>query len=84
MLSVTSRGNVLSRQTVSRGDVGKGYCRGCFVVTNHYSPPQTDHAFMEPECAVAYRGGDGNSSVFRVAKMFMMIGVKLLVCLAFK
>ena len=51
-------GNVLSRQTLSRGDVDKAIAEAAFVVTNHYSTPQTDHAFMEPECAVAYREGD--------------------------
>ena len=45
--------NVLSRQTLSRGDVDKAIAEAAFVVTNHYSTPQTDHAFMEPECAVA-------------------------------
>ena len=29
------------------------------VVTNHYSVPFTDHAFLEPECAVAEIEGDG-------------------------
>lgn len=51
-------GNVLTRQTLSRGDVDKAIAEAAFVVTNHYSTPQTDHAFMEPECAVAYREGD--------------------------
>ena len=29
------------------------------VVTRHYSTPQTDHAFMEPECAIAVKTEDG-------------------------
>ncbi|WP_251421672.1 selenium-dependent xanthine dehydrogenase [Veillonella agrestimuris] len=52
------KGNLLSHQTLSRGDVDKAIAESAFVVTNHYSTPQTDHAFMEPECAVAYREGD--------------------------
>lgn len=63
-------GNILSYQTLSRGDVDKAIVESAFVVTNHYSTPQTDHAFMEPECAVAYRVGDilhlhsGSQNVF--------------------
>lgn len=63
-------GNILSYQTLSRGDVDKAIAESAFVVTNHYSTPQTDHAFMEPECAVAYRVGDilhlhsGSQNVF--------------------
>lgn len=51
-------GNILSHQTLSRGDVDRVIAESKYVVTNHYSTPQTDHAFMEPECAVAYRDGD--------------------------
>lgn len=29
------------------------------MVTRHYSTPQTDHAFMEPECAIAVKTEDG-------------------------
>ena len=75
-------GNVLSRQTLSRGDVDKAIAEAAFVVTNHYSTPQTDHAFMEPECAVAYREGDVIHYI-PVAKTYMMIAMKYLVCLAF-
>ena len=31
----------------------------CYVVTQHYSTPMTDHAFMEPECAIGIPDGDG-------------------------
>ena len=51
-------GNVLTRQTLSRGDVDKAIAEAAFVVTNHYSTPQTDHAFMDLNVAVAYREGD--------------------------
>ena len=29
------------------------------VLTQHFSTPWTEHAFLEPECAVAYPDGDG-------------------------
>ena len=47
-------GNVLSHQTLSRGDVDKAIAEAAFVVTNHYSTPQTDHAFMEPELSLIH------------------------------
>ncbi len=46
-------GNILFRQDLKRGDVDAAIARAAHVVTRHYSTPQTDHAFMEPECAIA-------------------------------
>ena len=82
LLKLHPEGNILSRQTLSRGDVDKAIAEAAFVVTNHYSTPQTDHAFMEPECAVAYREGDvihlysGSQNVYDDRR-------EVLVCLAF-
>ncbi|MCL1855894.1 MAG: selenium-dependent xanthine dehydrogenase, partial [Clostridia bacterium] len=47
------QGNVLFKQRLSRGDVEDAMSRAAYVVSRHYSTPMTDHAFMEPECAVA-------------------------------
>ncbi len=47
------KGNLLSKQVLKRGDVDKAFAEAAFVVTTHYSTPQTDHACMEPECAIA-------------------------------
>lgn len=52
-------GNVLSEQRVVRGDVETAIANAAHVVTNHYSVPMTDHAFMEPECAIGMPDGDG-------------------------
>ena len=76
-------GNVLSRQTLSRGDVDKAIAEAAFVVTNHYSTPQTDHAFMDQNVPL-HIVRETKFICIQVAKMFMMIGVKLLVCLAFQ
>ncbi|MFV0379292.1 MAG: selenium-dependent xanthine dehydrogenase [Anaerorhabdus sp.] len=46
-------GNLLSHQSISRGNVDEAIKNAKYVVRNHYSVPQTDHAFMEPECAIA-------------------------------
>jgi len=53
------KGNLLSKQQLKRGDVDKAIAEAAYVVTQHYSTPQTDHAFMEPECAIAKPDGDG-------------------------
>ena len=53
------KGNLLTKQQLTRGDVDKAIAQAAFVVTQHYSTPQTDHAFMEPECAIAAPDGDG-------------------------
>ena len=52
-------GNILSVQHLKRGqDVDAVFARSAHVVTQHYSTPFTDHAFMEPECAIAEPDGD--------------------------
>lgn len=56
---VHSDGNILSTEHLVRGDADEVIKNSKYVVTNHYSVPFTDHAFMEPECAVAVPDGDG-------------------------
>jgi len=53
-------GNILSRQILKRGDADVAIFNSKHVVTRHYSLPFTEHAFMEPECAIAVpEGNDG-------------------------
>ena len=52
-------GNLLFEQKLKRGDADEAIKNSKYVVTNHYSVPFTEHAFLEPECAVAYPEGDG-------------------------
>ncbi len=52
-------GNVLSVQHLKRGEpVEDVFAKSAFVVTNHFSTPFTDHAFMEPECAIGVPQGE--------------------------
>ena len=53
------RDNLLSYQSVKRGNADEVIRNSAHVVTNHYSVPFTDHAFLEPECAVAELEGEG-------------------------
>jgi len=62
-------GNLLSETIMKRGDVDKAIAEAKHVVTQHYSTPRQEHAFLEPESALAipmqcgsltvYTGGQG-------------------------
>ncbi|NLV57471.1 MAG: selenium-dependent xanthine dehydrogenase [Clostridiales bacterium] len=56
---IHEKGNILFRQELKRGDVDAAIASAAHVVTHHYSTPMTDHAFMEPECAIAMPDGNG-------------------------
>ena len=51
--------NVLSHEHLVRGNAEEAIKNSRYVVTHRYSTPPTDHAFLEPECAVAVREGGG-------------------------
>ena len=59
--------NILAREHVVRGNADDVLAKSKYVVSRHYSVPFTEHAFMEPECAVAVPGslssGDAGSLV---------------------
>jgi selenium-dependent xanthine dehydrogenase len=60
-------GNLLSLQALRRGNVEKALAEAAHVVTRHYSLPFTEHAFMEPECAVAVpqtQGGEAGLMLY--------------------
>lgn len=52
-------GNILKTEKVKRGNVDEAIKNSKYVVTNHYSTPFTEHAFLEPESALAMPDGDG-------------------------
>ena len=52
-------GNVLRRESLKRGNADAAIKAAKYVVTRKYKTPFTEHAYMEPECAVAVREGDG-------------------------
>ncbi|MBU3805393.1 MAG: selenium-dependent xanthine dehydrogenase [Candidatus Fournierella pullistercoris] len=53
------KGNILTKEVLKRGNVDEIIANAAHVVTGHYSTPMTDHAFMEPECAIAIPEEDG-------------------------
>lgn len=53
------KGNILSHEVLHRGNIDEALANAAHVVSNEFYTPQTDHAFMEPECAVAIPQEDG-------------------------
>lgn len=61
-------GNVLFTQKLCRGDPDAAISNAKYVVTAHYSTPMTDHAFMEPECALAQPTEDGGILLYTASQ----------------
>ena len=53
------RSNVMDHEHISRGDAEAAIASSSIVIDETYTTPFTEHAFMEPECAVAMPEGDG-------------------------
>ncbi|WP_297211646.1 selenium-dependent xanthine dehydrogenase, partial [uncultured Flavonifractor sp.] len=51
---VHSKGNLCQSRHVTRGDAKTALANSKYVVTQSYQTPFTEHAFLEPECAVAF------------------------------
>lgn len=52
-------GNLFAREHLVRGNAEEKLRQSKHVVTAVYHTPPTEHAFLEPECAVAAPDGDG-------------------------
>lgn len=51
---VHSKGNLCQARHVTRGDAKSALEKSKYIVTQTYETPFTEHAFLEPECAVAF------------------------------
>lgn len=56
---VHANGNLLTKEVCRRGNADAAIKKSKYVVSRHYSVPFSDHAFMEPECAIAFPEGEG-------------------------
>ncbi len=61
---VHSKGNIMRKEVLKRGNADEAIKNSKYVVTQHYSTPFNDHAFMEPECAIAMPEGDDGLLLF--------------------
>ncbi len=50
--------NILAHEHLIRGDAEAALAASAHVVSRHYSVPFTEHAFMEPECAIGQPEGE--------------------------
>ncbi len=57
--------NIQAYKHVSRGDADGQIKKAKHVISKHFETPWTEHAFLEPECAVAYI--DDDDDVFVVS-----------------
>lgn len=56
---VHSKGNLCQTRHVVRGDAVKALAESKYTVTDSFKTPFTEHAFLEPECAIAFPYKDG-------------------------
>ena len=56
---VHASGNLLAHKHASRGNADAAIEKSRYVLTEKFSTPYTEHAFLEPECSVAMPYEDG-------------------------
>ena len=56
---VHKSGNLLTHKHIQRGNPAEAIAKAPYTITQRFYTPWTEHAFLEPECAVAYPDGDG-------------------------
>lgn len=56
---IHSSGNILAHEHLVRGNADEVIANSKYKVTRHYETPWTEHAFLEPEAAVAMPFEDG-------------------------
>jgi selenium-dependent xanthine dehydrogenase len=52
-------GNLLKHIKVRHGDIEQGFAEADVIVEREYRTPTTEHAFLEPECAIGVPAGYG-------------------------
>lgn len=52
--------NICAYRHISRGNADAAIASAKHVLSHHFETPWTEHAFIEPECAVAYIDSDGD------------------------
>jgi selenium-dependent xanthine dehydrogenase len=57
------KGNLLAKTVLRRGDVDAAIASAAHVIRRTFRTPETEHAFMEPESALAIPEADGSYTV---------------------
>ena len=61
-------GNLLAEHWLRSGDIAEGFARADVVVENTYTTPWNEHAYLEPEAALAF--WDGETLVVRTSTQY--------------
>ena len=56
--------NVCAHKHICRGDAEGAIRCSKHVISHHFETPWTEHAFLEPECAVSFLDGDGDVFIY--------------------
>lgn len=56
--------NICAYKHISRGNADQAIAKSRYVITHHFETPWTEHAFLEPECAVSFYDEDGDIFVY--------------------
>ena len=59
-----SDGNIMGKSSLVRGNADEAIRNSKYVVTKKYRTPFQEHAFLEPECAIAEPDGDDGIIVY--------------------
>lgn len=62
--AIHPKGNLLAKTVLKRGNADEAIAKAAYVVSQKYITPPTEHAFMEPESAVAVPEADGKLTVY--------------------
>lgn len=57
-------GNLLAHWHIHRGDAAEALSHAAHVISDSFATPWTEHAFLEPECAVALPDGEDGVLVY--------------------
>lgn len=52
-------GNIMRHVKIRKGDVDAAFAEADILIERHYQTQHVEHAYMEPEAALAYLDGDG-------------------------
>lgn len=69
-------GNILSRLELKRGDATSAIAAAAHKISLHFSTPFTDHAFMEPEAALAFPPDSNGTVLVRTGEQNVYDGRK--------
>jgi CO/xanthine dehydrogenase Mo-binding subunit len=57
--AVHDRGNLLFTRRIVQGDVDRGFAEADVIVEGTYTTPMVEHAYLEPDAALAYLDDEG-------------------------